>query len=330
MARLAPYRQPDARRSVLEITVTIIPFIAVWAAMYALFQYSMTAAWALAPLAAFLLVRLFIIQHDCGHSSTFESRAANDWVGRALGVLTLTPYDYWRRSHALHHASSGNLDRRGIGDITTLTVDEYRALSFWRRVGYRVYRHPLVMFVIGPSWLFMVSHRLPLLSAVRGDLPWLSTMGTNAAIIVLYGALMYVIGPWTFLLIQLPIVALAASLGVWLFYVQHQFEDTYWHRTGHWTHEDAALHGSTFYDLPRPFMWLTGNIGIHHVHHLSSRIPFHRLPQVIRDYPELTNIGRFTFTDSIRCIGLSLWDERAGKLVSFRQSRQLPVPVPAE
>jgi acyl-lipid omega-6 desaturase (Delta-12 desaturase) len=333
MARLAPYRQPDARRAVLEIIITIVPFMAVWATMLWLMQYSVWLAWLLVPLGGALLVRLFIIQHDCGHSSMFQSRGANDWVGRALGVLTLTPYDYWRRSHALHHSTSGNLDRRGIGDITTLTVEEYRALGFWGKLGYRVYRHPIVLFVIGPAWLFIITHRLPLTAARRGELPWASTMGTNVGIAAIYGAMMYAVGPWNFLLIQLPIAAFASSLGVWLFYVQHQFEETHWERQPEWTHEDAALHGSSFYDLPRPLMWLTGNIGIHHVHHLSSRIPFHRLPAVIRDFPELkTEAQRFSFIDSLKCVPLTLWDEKARKLVSFRQSRQAmsAAAVPAE
>jgi omega-6 fatty acid desaturase (delta-12 desaturase) len=329
MARLAPYRQTDARRAIFEIIITIVPFIAVWAAMYWLYQYSVLASWLLAPLAAGLMVRLFIIQHDCGHSSMFESREANDWVGRALGVLTMTPYDYWRRSHALHHASSGNLDRRGIGDITTLTVEEYNALGFWRRLGYRIYRHPVVLFGIGPAWLFIVCHRLPLTSALRGDLPWLSTMGTNLGIAALYGVMMYAVGPVTFLMIQLPIVALAASLGVWLFYVQHQFEETHWERQPDWNHQDAALEGSSFYDLPRPLMWLTGNIGIHHVHHLSSRIPFHQLPRVMKDFPELKDMNRFTFWQSLACVKLTLWDEKARELISFRDARNRPAAAAA-
>ena len=324
MTRLAPYRQTDARRAVFEIIVTLLPFMAVWAVMYWLLQYSVLAAWLLAPLAAILLIRLFIIQHDCGHSTMFESRLANDWVGRALGVLTLTPYDYWRRSHALHHASSGNLDRRGFGDITTLTVEEYNALGTWQRLGYRLYRHPVVLFVLGPSWLFMVCHRLPVTAARRGELPWLSTMGTNLGIVILYGVMMYLAGPWKFLLIQLPVVAIGASIGVWLFYVQHQFEDTHWDRMPEWSHEEAALHGSSYYDLPRPLMWLTGNIGIHHVHHLSSRIPFYRLPEVVGAFPELKNeVTRFTLWESLKCVRLTLWNENTRELVSFRQARMI-------
>jgi omega-6 fatty acid desaturase (delta-12 desaturase) len=321
MARLAPYRQADDRRAIFEIIVTLAGFMGVWALMYWLLQYSVLASWALAPLAGTLLVRVFIIQHDCGHGSLFSSSKVNDRVGRLLGVLTLTPYDYWRRQHALHHATSGNLDRRGHGDITTLTVEEYRALGFWQRVGYRVYRHPLVLFVVGPSWLFMICHRLPLTAAMRGELNWSNTMATNLGIALLMGAMMYWLGPWNVLMVQLPAVACAASIGVWLFYVQHQFEDTHWSRADVWSREDAALHGSSFYDLPKPVMWLTGNIGIHQVHHLSSRIPFYRLPQVIADYPELAEVGRFTFLDSLGCIKLTLWDEVRNELISFRDFR---------
>ncbi len=326
MARLAPYRQTDGQRAVFEIIVTLLPFMAVWAAMWWLMQYSVLLSWLLAPLAAGLLVRLFIIQHDCGHSSMFTSSTVNNWVGRALGVLTLTPYDYWRRTHALHHSTSGNLDRRGIGDITTLTVEEYNKLSGWGKFGYRLYRHPVVLFGFGPSWLFMVCHRLPLMAARRGELPWASTMGTNAGIAVIYGLMMYLVGPWTFLLIQIPVVALGASIGVWLFYVQHQFEDTHWERSDNWNHEEAALHGSSYYDLPKPLMWLTGNIGIHHVHHLSSRIPFHKLPQVVEDFPELSETRKFTLLESFQCVRLTLWDEARRELISFRDlhSRALP------
>ncbi|MDX1717883.1 MAG: fatty acid desaturase [Anderseniella sp.] len=302
--------------------VTLAAFMGTWAVMYWLLQYSVLASWALAPLAGTLLVRVFIIQHDCGHGSFFSSSKINDRVGRILGVLTLTPYDYWRRQHALHHATSGNLDRRGHGDITTLTVDEYRARGFWQRLGYRIYRHPFVLFVFGPSWLFMICHRLPVTAARRGELNWSNTMATNLGIAVLFGVMMYWLGVWNVLMIQLPAVACAASIGVWLFYVQHQFEDTHWSRAGEWNREDAALHGSSFYDLPKPVMWLTGNIGIHQVHHLSSRVPFYRLPQVLKDYPELAEVGRFTFRESLGCIRLALWDEVKNELISFRDLKR--------
>ncbi len=324
--RLAPYRIPDDRRAGLEVILTLALFVGLWIVMWLLIDVSVLLVLALTVPAAGLMVRLFIIQHDCGHASMFSTAKWNNFIGRALGIVTLTPYDYWRRSHALHHSASGNLDRRGIGDIDTLTVDEYLALSQVGRLKYRLYRHPVVMFVIGPAWLFLLQHRLPM-SALKEDRSTLgNVMATNIGIAVLWVALAALMGLGPFLLIQLPMVIIGASIGVWLFYVQHQFVETDWERAGAWNREHAALHGSSFYDLPKPLMWITGNIGIHHVHHLSSRIPFHRLPQVIRDFPELTEIGRLTFWDSVKCVPLALWDEKARRLVSFRQlNRQLAV-----
>ncbi len=271
--------------------------------------------------AAGFLIRMFMIQHDCGHGAMFSSRAANDWVGRVIGILTLTPYDFWRQSHAEHHAGSGNLDRRGIGDIDTLTVREYRALGPLGRLRYRLYRHPAVMFGLGPAYLFIFRHRLPFGAMREGAMPWASTQLTNIGIAAMSLLLIYMMGFGSFLVVQLPMVIGAASLGVWLFYVQHQFERTYWQHEPDWSHPDAALHGSSFYDLPKPLMWLSGNIGIHHVHHLSSRVPMHRLPQVLKDYPELRNIGRMTLWQSLKCVRLTLWDESTNRLVSFREAR---------
>lgn len=289
-----------------------------WLAMWALSQVSPILTLLAAIPTAGMMVRLFMIQHDCGHSALFTSRMANNWVGRAAGVLTLTPYDYWRQAHALHHAGSGNLDRRGFGDIDTLTIGEYLALDRLGRLRYRLYRHPLVMFGLGPAYLFILRHRLPFGAMKQGQMPWLSTLATNLAIAAVCGLLIYLVGLPAFLLIQLPVVIIGASIGVWLFYVQHQFERTYWERNPDWKHETAALHGSSYYDLPRPLMWITGNIGIHHLHHLSSRIPFHRLPRVLKDHPELKQIGRLTFWQSLKCVRLTLWDEDGKRLISFR------------
>jgi omega-6 fatty acid desaturase (delta-12 desaturase) len=269
-----------------------------------------------------LLVRLFMIQHDCGHGSFLPTRNGNDWVGRIIGVLTLTPYDYWRRSHAVHHATSGNLDHRGIGDVDTLTVAEYLARSPWGRLRYRLYRHPAVMFGLGPVYLFVLQSRLPLGFMRKGWRPWVSTMATNLAIAAATGAMMWVVGLWPFLLIHVPIVLLGASAGVWLFYVQHQFEQTHWEKGESWNVHDAALQGSSHYDLPAVLRWFTANIGVHHVHHLSSRIPYYRLPEVLRDYPELRNVGRLTLLQSLRCVSLVLWDEKARRLISFKELRR--------
>ena len=320
-ARLGAYKQPDNRRAVLEITFTVLPLAALWTIMWMLGSVNPWFALLLTVPAAGLLVRLFMIQHDCGHNALFSSRRVNDWTGRILGVLTLTPYDFWRHAHALHHAGSGNLDRRGIGDIDTLTVREYQALGKWGRFKYRLYRNPLVIFGLGPAYLFILQHRLPVGAMNRGSMPWASTLLTNAGIAALCALLIYAVGFKTFLLIQIPIVMVGASIGVWLFYIQHQFEQTYWEQEPDWSHPDAALHGSSFYDLPRPLMWITGNIGIHHLHHLSSRIPFYKLPQILSDYPELRNIGRITLWESLKCVRLSLWDEDNKKMVPFSAAR---------
>jgi omega-6 fatty acid desaturase (delta-12 desaturase) len=283
---LAIYRTPSHPRSIAELAITVVPLVALWVAAW--FTFWLGYAWA-TPLvalpAAGFLVRLFMIQHDCGHGTFFSHRRANDWVGRVIGVLTLTPYDFWRRTHAIHHASAGNLDRRGIGDVDMLTVREYRALSRWGRLRYRLYRHPLVMFGIGPAYLFLLQHRLPVGLMRHGWQPWASTMTTNLAIALIVFVLIWFVGFKAFLLVHLPIALLAATAGVWLFYVQHQFEHAAWQHNGAWSLHEAALHGSSHYDLPSLLRWLTANIGVHHVHHLCSRIPYYRLPCVLRDHP---------------------------------------------
>jgi omega-6 fatty acid desaturase (delta-12 desaturase) len=323
LKRLAPYRTPSRGRAAFELAVTLVPFAGSWVLTWG--TIAMGEWWGLVftiPAAAFLL-RLFMIQHDCGHGSFFGHRQLDDWTGRLIGVLTLTPYDCWRRMHAIHHASSGNLDARGIGDVQTLTLREYQGLGAWRRAGYRLYRHPLIMFGIGPTFLFVVQQRLPWGAMRAGALPWASTMGTNAAIAAIVTTLIWVIGLVPFLLIQVPIVLMAATVGVWLFYVQHQFEDTQWDHATNWKFESAALYGSSFYDLPQPLGWLTANVGIHHVHHVSSRVPFYRLPRILREFPELRQVGRITIPASLRAVRLTLWDEARRRLISFREARAL-------
>ena len=316
---LAAYREPNSARSVFELLITAVPFVLLWALMWVALDAGYWIALALAVPAAGFLIRLFMIQHDCGHGSFFRHRSMNDWTGRVIGVLTLTPYEYWRRSHALHHASSGNLDRRGIGDIDTLTVREYLALPRWRQLLYRMYRHPIVMFGVGPAYLFVLRHRLPMGLMCSGWQPWVSAMATNAAIAILVAAMIWLAGAGLFLLVQLPITLLAASVGVWLFYVQHQFEDTFWEHDDGWTFQEAALHGSSHYDLPAVLRWFTANIGVHHVHHLSNRIPYYRLPQVLRDHPQLAAVGRLTLLQSFGCVRMVLWDESRRRLISFRE-----------
>lgn len=319
--RLSRYHHPSTARSVWEVVVTAVPFVGFW--VLAAVAVTHGHWWGLiltVPAASFLL-RLFVLQHDCGHGSLFRSRRANDWTGRALGVLTFTPYDYWRRTHAVHHASAGNLDRRGIGDVLTLTVAEYRALTRWGQFKYRLFRHPFVMFGVGPAYLFVCQHRLPVGLMRSGALPWISALGTNLGIVLPALGLIWLMGLWPFLLVQAPVTLMAATAGVWLFYVQHQFEETHWSPDEDWEFGHAALHGASNYELPMVLQWITGNIGIHHVHHLSARIPFYRLPQVLRDHPELAAIGRVTLLDSLRGVRLVLWDEGERRLVSFREAR---------
>jgi omega-6 fatty acid desaturase (delta-12 desaturase) len=327
--KLSPYREPRALRGLGELAVTAIPFAVLWFAMALAIHVGLYWLYALLVLpAAGLLVRLFMIQHDCGHDSFFPSRLGNAWVGRAISILTLTPYDQWRRAHAIHHATSGNLDRRGIGDVTTLTVSEYLARPFWGRVGYRLYRNPLVMFGLGPIWLFLLQSRLPFGFMRRGWKPWASVMGTNLGIAAAAGLMIWAVGIWPFLMIHLPIVLLGAVAGVWLFYVQHQFEETHWAADEGWTIQDAALQGSSHYDLPGVLRWFTANIGVHHVHHLASRIPSYRLPEVLHDFPDLRLRGRLTLLQSLGCIPLVLWDEEARRLISFGELRRARRGVP--
>ena len=318
-ALFSRYRNPDAIWSLTEVAVTLGPFVALWAAMWALMHVSYWLSLALALPAAGFLVRLFMIQHDCGHGAFFRTRLMNDWVGRVAGVLTLTPYDYWKRTHAAHHAATGNLERRGLGDIETLTVNEYLALGWRGRFAYRMYRHPLVLFAIGPTFLFLLQHRAPFgLMRGAGWKPWVSTMSTNAAIATIVVLLMWLIGPAAFVMIHGPIFLLAATIGVWLFYVQHQFEGATWAHARSWSLPEAALNGSTYYDLPIVLRWFSANIGVHHVHHLASRIPFYRLPEVLSDFPELANVNRLTLFQSLSCVNYALWDEDTQRLISFR------------
>ena len=315
---LAPYRQSNHPRALFELAITLLPLIGLWILMWLSLDVGYWLTLLLAIPAAGLVLRLFMIQHDCGHGTFFGHKLANDWLGRVLGIVTLTPYDYWKRNHAIHHATSGNLDRRGIGDIETLTVEEYKARGPVGRFFYRCYRNAFVMFGIGPAYLFLLQHRLPFFQMRDGWRPWLSTMATNAGIGLFVVGMILLVGPWAFISIHLPIILAAASMGVWLFYVQHQFENVDWKRNRDWSHSDAALAGSSYYDLPLVLRWFTANIGVHHVHHLSSRIPFYRLQHVLRDYPELKKVHRLTILESLRSVHLSLWCESSGRLISFK------------
>ena len=318
---LAHYRDPDTTRSLFELAVTLGPFIALWALAVWALSVSPWLALAISCVNATFLVRLFLIQHDCGHSAFFKNRTWGDWLGRGLGVLTLTPYDVWTRTHAIHHSASGHLWRRGIGDIHTLTLAEYTALSPLMRLQYRVYRHPIVMFGLGPGYLFLLQNRIPL--GLMGQVRyWVSAMATNAAIVAALGLIYWLGGLMPLLLVFLPTTLGAATLGVWLFYVQHQFETTLWDQPEDWDLHEAALHGSSHYVMPKPLQWLTANIGIHHIHHLYSRIPFYRLPEVIRDHTVLGDLNRLTIPESLAAARLHIWDERRRRLLSFAEARQ--------
>lgn len=320
---LSTYRDPSPMRSTFELGVTLVPFVLLWAAAWWSLSISLWLTLVFSLINAAFLLRLFAIQHDCGHGAFYKSRNLSDWLGRVIGVLTLTPYDVWRRAHSMHHSSAGNLGRRGIGDITTLTVAEYRALSPLKGMMYRLYRHPIVMFGLGPGYLFFVQNRLPM-GLMAQSRYWISAMGTNAAILVALGIILYFGGLMPILLIFVPTTLLAATAGVWLFYVQHQFEDTHWENDADWDLHDAALKGSSHYVLPSVLQWLSANIGIHHVHHLYSRIPFYRLPEVLRDHASLANSHRLTIRQSFATTRLHLWDERSKRLISFSNLPSIP------
>lgn len=322
LERLSAYRGANLARSLWELAITVVPFIGLWVLAWIGLSVSVWLTLALTIPAAGFLVRLFMIQHDCGHGTFFRHRATNDWLGRVLGTLTLTPYDVWQRSHAVHHATTGNLDHRGTGDIYTLTVREFEALSARDKLLYRVYRHPLVLFGLGPAHLFILQHRLPFGYFRAGWRYWASAMGTNVGIAALLAAIVWLTGLEGLLLVHLPIVLLAATIGVWLFYIQHQFDDTHWRHGSDWNVHEAGLAGSSFYDLPSVLRWFTANIGMHHVHHLCSRIPFYRLSEAMRDYPELRNVRTITLAESFKCAKLKLWDEDRNRLISFSEFRR--------
>ncbi len=319
---LAQYREPSNWRSSFELAVSLIPFILLWVLAVWVSQFSYFGAFLISALNGLFLLRLFCIQHDCGHGSFFGNRNVSDWVGRALGVVTLTPYDVWRRTHSIHHSHAGDLDQRGIGDVMTLTVEEYHQRTPFGRFLYRAYRHPLVMFGLGPTYIFFLQNRVPLGRMQRERKYWISAMGTNLAVAVILGAIFYIGGFAALFLVFLPTTLIAASIGVWLFYVQHQFETTHWDTTENWQLHDAALHGSSHYDLPPILRWFTANIGIHHVHHLYSRIPFYRLTEVLRDHQDLVDCSRMTLLQSLKCASLDLWDEKSRQLVSFAAARR--------
>ncbi|HEX6884490.1 MAG TPA: fatty acid desaturase [Planctomycetota bacterium] len=315
------YQKPSRLRAAWQLVNTFGSYAALWALMYWTRDVSWWLTLPLAILAGGILVRVFIIFHDCGHGSFFLSRAANDVWGFVAGVLTFTPYYHWRWEHAQHHATAGDLDRRGVGDVWTMTVQEYLESSRWKRFAYRLARNPLVLFVLAPLFLFVILQRLPSARSTRRERR--SVWWMNAAILGLGAALSLLFGLVDYLLIQVVVLAVAGSAGVWLFYVQHQFEDAYWERGEDWDYTAAALRGSSFYQLPRILQWFSGNIGFHHIHHLSPRIPNYNLERCHRSDPLFRSVQPVKLGASFRLFTLRLWDESAKKLVGFRHLRRL-------
>jgi acyl-lipid omega-6 desaturase (Delta-12 desaturase) len=303
-------------RARLQVVNSFVPYALLWFAMVRALSVSYWLMLPIAILAAGFLARIFIIFHDCGHASFFKSKRANNATGAIAGLLNLTPYRHWRWQHALHHGTAGDLDRRGSGDIWTLTVQEYLQSTRWRRFAYRLARNPIVLFVIAPLYVFVVHHRFAVSTAPRRERQ--SVRRTNWALFAVTLVMSAVIGLKAFLLIQLTVSAFAGAVGLWLFYVQHQFEGVYWARSGDWNYTAAALQGSSFYKLPRVLQWFTGNIGFHHIHHLSPRIPNYHLQRCHEADPFFKTIKPLTLLASLETLTFRLWDEQSHVFVGFR------------
>jgi omega-6 fatty acid desaturase (delta-12 desaturase) len=313
------YQYPDIRRSIWQLMNTSILYIVLWIMMVFSLDYPYWITFILTILAGGMFARFFIIFHDCGHGSFFKTSKANHWVGSILGVLVFTPYFYWRQSHAIHHATAGNLDKRGDGDVWTMTVDEFLGSTPWQRFKYKIYRNPLIMFGIGPLLIFLITHRIPTKSfrkRERNSIHW-----TNLFLVVYIILMSWLIGIKQFVLIQLPIIWIASTIGVWLFYVQHQFEGVYWDRTETWDFVRAGLEGSSFYQLPKVLQWFTGNIGFHHIHHLSPKIPNYNLEPCHNSNP-IFQVRSVKLLDSLKSLKLRLWDEKRGRLVGYKSMKK--------
>ncbi len=322
---VAPFARPKRGRAVLQLVDTLIPFVLCWSLMAVSVVRGWGYGWTLllALPTASLYVRLFIIQHDCGHGSFFADRRLDHMVGAALGLVTLFPYGYWKKTHAIHHATSGNLDRREFGDVETLTLREYRQRSRLGRFGYRLYRSAPVLLVVGPLYQFVVKHRFPFDIPFAWKREWASVLWNNLALGLAIWVLDAAIGWRALVLVQLPVLVIAGAAGVWLFYVQHQFEEAYWERQERWDADEAAIRGSSFLDLPLWLHWLTGNIGYHHIHHLAAKVPNYRLRECFESNPLLQRAPRLTIWSSLRCARLKLWDEESRRLIPFPRRGEL-------
>ncbi|PWI56719.1 fatty acid desaturase [Sulfoacidibacillus thermotolerans] len=313
---LAPYQHSDIRKSLWQLTNTILPFFALWILAYLSLSVSIWLALALTIPAAGFLVRLFIIFHDCCHHSFFKSRRANEMIGIFVGFLAFFPYHQWKFEHSVHHATNSNLNRRGRGDIWTLTVDEYMALPLYRRMAYRLYRNPLIMFGLGPLFILLIQYRFNRKGA--GKKERFNTHATNIALLAIIILMSWGLGWQKFLLIEGPILYLSGMAGIWLFYIQHQFEDSYFEKEENWNYVHAALHGSSFYKLPKILQWMTGNIGFHHIHHLGPRVPNYHLQRLYENNPILQKVPTISLLSSLRSLRYRVWDEESKKFVSFR------------
>jgi acyl-lipid omega-6 desaturase (Delta-12 desaturase) len=322
---LDPYSRPVPWRTWLDIATSVVPYLGLSVAMYFLLDVSYWLVLLVGIPAAGFLLRTFILFHDCTHGSLFESRKANNAWGVGLGLIVMHPFSNWRWSHAAHHGSAGDLDRRGQGDVPTMTLAEWQAASPVKKVGYWLFRHPAVMFTIGPLWSLVIGPRIPPKNGSKKLKR--SVHLTNLALLVLIGGICFLIGPIDYLLIQAPTVFLAGSAGVWLFYVQHQFEDVYWENADAWSYEQAALEGSSYLRLPQPLQFFTGNIGLHHVHHLNARIPNYNLQRAHDETELFRSVPVLTFADGIRSTRLKLWDEEAGRLITFAEARRQSQPA---
>lgn len=320
--QVAPYENSETRNSVLQLVNTFLPFIAVWFLAYKSLSISYLLTLSLAIIGAGLLTRIFIIFHDCCHYSFFKNRRANDILGTITGIITIFPHRKWQHSHSVHHATSSNLDKRGVGDIWVLTVDEYLSAPLWTKVSYRLYRNPFIMLILGPIYVFLLKNRFNRIEA-RGK-ERINTYITNLAIAAIVSLFCLTIGWENFLLVQGPIFLISGSIGVWLFYVQHTFEDSYFEPDEHWNYVKAAVEGSSFYKLPKVLQWFTGNIGFHHVHHLSPKVPNYKLEEVHNNTKPLQNVPTITLSTSLSCLKFRLWDETGKKFVTFKYLKALP------
>ncbi|WP_017729118.1 fatty acid desaturase [Halalkalibacterium ligniniphilum] len=318
---VAPFEKSDAKSSIRQMLNTFLPFILLWFLAYQSLSISFWLTLALAVVAAGFVVRIFIIFHDCCHGSFFKSKKANDILGTITGIITMFPYEKWKRDHAIHHATSSNLDKRGTGDVWIMTVDEYVAASFKERLAYRLYRNPFIMFGLGPLYLFLITNRLNRKGAKRKER--INMYVINTSIVAVYALMIWAIGWQAFLIIQGPVLFVAGLLGIWLFYVQHQFEDSYFEDETEWDYVKAAVDGSSYYKLPKVLQWVTGNIGYHHVHHLSPRVPNYHLEKVHETTPPLQKATTITIGSSLKSIRFRLYDEKRKTFVSFKEVKHL-------